>query len=249
MNMVELYGKSLPVLCYLGYLRRFEDMHGRGSTQAFIQSAAGAFFDRREERDAWLAPVYAYWGLRPQARQPLDYVYVALLEQGLRNAYSSNNQLVMRFTREVGKRWWYGTPPADTWMDYTSLSTVFAPAVLDNLNMLKHLFRRKKNNWIPEKKLIMAGVALFLRSLSSVNGISYGVFQKFARTVIIINECPFCLNQSPLCRVSFGIIEGCLEWLHGGNQPYAMRTQLQIRETESASHMIVLGPPSEEESG
>jgi hypothetical protein len=240
MNTIDLHNKTLPVVFARGYLHNFICVSGRSVTLAYFQGAAHQMIPDREARDRWLLPLYAYLRATPHGPQPLDYRYVSLIEQGLRNTYAPKWQYAAKVTKEVGKQWWALLPPAHPFLDEMKLQHLFALDILLHLNELKHLSQDALIPAKTSKDLVYAGFSFFMELLSNRSGITYRITQRLSKIVIHIDDCPFCLNQSEYCHVSTGILEGFLEWLHGKHQPEEIKTVLRINESLSSSHTIIL---------
>lgn len=240
MSTVDLYGKSLPVVFVEGYTSIFEDMMGRSNAMSYFQGPAQNLFPDREAAKQWLMPLYAYFRHNSPDRRPLDYRYVSLFEQGLRDSFLSREQIVMNITRDIGKRWWYGFPPGHFLRDDTSLKFLLSRDIIDRLNTLKPPFK-SQNTPLPSRELLIKfGTLTFIKLLSAKSGMSYHVSQYDCSMEVRIDVCPFCLNQSNLCRVSFGIIEAFMEWIHGKNQSNALPSIFGVNETNSTGHIITI---------
>jgi hypothetical protein len=229
-----LYGKSLPAIFAEGYIRRFEDMMGRSSGMACFQGPAQELISDKEERERWLLPLAAYFRYGAQ-RQPLDYAYISLFEQGVRRMFLPNELAVISLTKRVGTQWWEGYPPGHWFEDNASLKFLFSSRIVGPMNKLKPHER-------PER-LVVIGLIAFIRSFSEHSDIAYRLSRSGTNVELHIDACPFCLNRSDLCRVSFGIIEGFLAWVHGSHQSNAVSPVLTIDEGVSTAHHIVLERP------
>jgi hypothetical protein len=143
MHTADMYGKSLPVIFVEGYTRIFEDMMGRSTSMSYFQGPGQKLFTDRAAAEEWLFPLYAYFKYNSPDREPLDYRYVALFEQGLRENFPLKDQIIVNITRDVGKRWWCGFPPGHHLRDNTSLKFILSQDIIDQLNKLKPPFKSK----------------------------------------------------------------------------------------------------------
>lgn len=241
-----LTGKHLPVIFAEGYIDAWQDRFGHSSVMSFCQSGAKARMTSFQLPPDWSSPMDAYVNF--DVCHPLDYTFLALIQEGFYIAFPDRETSYPKVTRNVGTRWWFGNPLLDTNKDTKSLQTLFGPTIVLCLDAWKYV--PSMNGDIVDlietgkvksaRQLAQLGVRTFVEAFCEQSGITWHVTETDTEMQLTIDTCPFCREQSPLCWVFVGIIDGLLVWLHGGNQPNAMSPVIRVNEEASTGHAVVL---------
>lgn len=249
--MVSYHGRQLPILFAQGYITAFVIAVGNSNTDAFYRFAVRHIPANNDQDDyQWLAPLEAYLA-RPifsqplDERQPLDYALIALFFRGMAGAsdrHPQREKLIQRLSWNTGMFWWFERAPISKYLDNgTSLRILLTPSIEARLNPWKFGAPGiTTTNVKSYQELAQIGVTAFIEEFQRQSGIPCTIQQRDTHITIEIETCPFCLRHSPDCRVFWGITLGLLQWLHGTHRPNPIPTTLQINETISTSHTIVL---------
>jgi hypothetical protein len=215
---------------------------GNSAIMLWYPAAAEDIVPARLDVKQWLEPLQRYFLPRPTPPQPLDYAFVALLQQGLSKIFARQKQrIVPLITRKVGKRWWHGEEPISIYKDTYSLQKLLAPIIQERLDEHKlNAPQVTSFSFKSSAELARLGVQIFTNELQKQGEIACQLDGNKASLTITITECPFCLGQSELCQVFLGVLEGLLEWYHRAYPRSTIDPAMKINEDVSTAHRIVL---------
>jgi hypothetical protein len=237
-------GKVLPFIFTRGYLYSFEGLVGRPNFISYFEASAQVLVPDKDIREKWLRPLRDYLVYEMTDYEPLDYIYLALFQEGLKLAYANEpyrDAFVANRTSDIGQQWWFGVPPVFSAQERTSLHYLLAPYVLQRLDMFKLGHEGVGSDSLKTfEELARLGIQIFVDELHNQSNITCSVQRFNNDSTVIIEDCPFCFEQSSLCRVFYGVIEGLLIWLYGKNQPNEIVPKIQINESKSSGHYIVI---------
>jgi hypothetical protein len=236
----DMHEKTLPAPFITGYLWTFQELLGVSQLKAYYSWIAKEFFsDDPALKSTWIATMYQYFDAK--IAQPLNYTFVSFIQYMIQKEFTGRDKGVIALTKKIGTTWWWSEPPISNYDDHTSLSVLLAPAILDQLHTEKRGFpHAPKSEAKSVRELASLGIETFVTQLHQQSGIDLSMQQNSTHIVVAMDVCPFCLNQSHLCYVFWGIVEGFLQWLHGYQQPNAIRPVYQIDQEASTGHSIAL---------
>lgn len=235
----RLRGRVLPVEFTSGYLARFRVVVGTSNVVSYYRSAALEIEPGNlDERKPWLEPLDKYLIYGSSKPQPLDYYLLSLVQEGLAINSPPREKNVPTVTQMVGRAWWFEAAPISTYRDKWSLQRALSPTIQKRMDQWKlgspGIDSRSMKS---SEQLALLGVEQFTKELKRQSGIACRVQQQERQAQIVFDDCPFCVNQSPLCYVFLGVFEGLLIWLHGWG---AESQVLVVDKVLSTGHSIVV---------
>ncbi|MBN1284093.1 MAG: hypothetical protein JXB47_01705 [Anaerolineae bacterium] len=250
-DMGGLTGKTLPVEVLQAFVNSMLDLMLWGGPQTVITLAEEHFpGEIGKTLTGEQNPFWPYYHHHFGERAPLDYAFTATLGHGLIKFYGPRGGagLLLR----TGYIWWAGPRPEfcvpRSMFDMVkshqpaprdepqtdSLRKFLAPSILAELCQYFPSACDDTLGSLPDSKYAIAFGA-FADALADETGIVSRLSHVDDGFAIEFPECPFCLNELDECRVWWGVLQGCYEWLFGAEPDVS-----PVDESQSTAHRVVI---------